>query len=96
MINLTQKDHRKRFELHLQLLIIVQEDENKVKSHSPTPIMGGDDEDHDDDLDVDDMGNMSECDGEKTLSEMKIRLDDDDEGYEEEDPGMNILDYKLL
>ncbi|XP_037051066.1 muscle calcium channel subunit alpha-1 isoform X2 [Bradysia coprophila] len=64
-----------------------EEDENKPKSHSPTPILEGDDEDmHDDDLDLDDMGNMSECEGDKTLSETKIRLDEDDEGYEEEEP----------
>ncbi len=48
--------------------------------------MEGDDEDmHDDDLDVDDMGNTSDFEGEKTLSETKIRLDEDDEGYEEEE-----------
>lgn len=69
--------------------VCLQEDENKQKSHSPTPILEGDDEDmHDDDLDLDDIGNMSECEGDKTLSETKIRLDEDDEGYEEEEPGM--------
>lgn len=74
-----------------------QEDENKPKSHSPTPILEGDEEDmRDDDLDADDMGNMSECEGEKTLSETKIRLDEDDEGYEEEDPGMISLDCIAL
>lgn len=51
--------------------------------------MDGDDDDdmHDDELDVDDMGNVSDCEGDKNLSDAKIRLDEDDEGYEEEEPG---------
>lgn len=82
------------FEKYLQCCYeYFQEDENKQKSHSPTPILEGDDEDmHDDDFD--DMGNMSECEGDRTLSETKIRLDEDDEGYEEEEPGM--LSYDCL
>lgn len=47
---------------------------------------------HDDDMDGDDMGNMSECEGDETLSETKIRLDEDDEGYEEEEQGRSHLD----
>lgn len=74
---------------------LFQEDENKPKSHSPTPILDGEDEDmHDEDLDGDDMGNMSECEGDETLSETKIRLDEDDEGYEEDEQGMIYFDCK--
>lgn len=76
----------------LSCYISFQEDENKPKSHSPTPILDGDEDMHDDDLDADDMGNMSECEGDETLSETKIRLEEDDEGYEDEEQGMTRLD----
>ncbi|XP_055922391.1 voltage-dependent calcium channel type D subunit alpha-1 isoform X4 [Eupeodes corollae] len=62
-------------------------DENKQKSHSPSPNMDGEEDEGMDEngRDLEDEENMDE---EETLSEMKIRLDNEDYEEEQEEDGI--------